>query len=121
MGKGVLALEEKLDLLVEASATLLRSVHEESPAPAILRLTQRLNAADACALWRFDSAASLWKPAASTVSEYRAAGRVVKMYRPAESVIEENCTLRSVSTTMILAPGTAPFEVSVMVPRMDPV
>src|SRR5438445_270534 len=57
----------------------------------------------------------------STVRAYLAAGKVVKKYRPAESETVENWTLRSESVTAILAFGTADFEVSVIVPRIDPV
>src|SRR5215471_17642862 len=65
MDKDVLAIEEKLNLLVDASSALLRSVHQEEPAPSILAMARRLNSSDACALWRFDFTASVWRIAAS--------------------------------------------------------
>jgi PAS domain S-box-containing protein len=66
MGKAGFTLEEKLNLLVDASAALLQSIHQETPVPAILRLAQHLNSADACALWRFDTASSVWRITASS-------------------------------------------------------
>src|SRR5215471_5475247 len=66
MGKDVSALEEKLNLLVSASATLLRSIHLETPGPAILCLAQQLQTADACAIWRFDAHASARRITVST-------------------------------------------------------
>jgi PAS domain S-box-containing protein len=66
MGADVRNLEEKLHLLVDASATLLQSAHLDSPAPEIVHLARELNAADASAIWRFDAAEAVWKIMAST-------------------------------------------------------
>jgi PAS domain S-box-containing protein len=53
-------LEEKLQLLVEASATLLAAV-PDNPCPAVLGLVTRFTDADACAIWRLDPQGGIWQ------------------------------------------------------------
>jgi PAS domain S-box-containing protein len=60
-----LAAEDKLQILVEASATLLGSSRVEDLLPFVLELARELNAAEACAIWRLDSATSSWRIFAS--------------------------------------------------------
>jgi hypothetical protein len=74
-----------------------------------------------CTSSRISGSEAFWKPAACTVREYLAAGKVGKTYRPAGSLTVENWTFRSVSVTVILAFGTADFVESVTVPRIEPV
>jgi PAS domain S-box-containing protein len=52
---------ERLRTLVEASGTLLASLHLDDVLPRILDLAQRTLAADAYALWRRDPGTSTWK------------------------------------------------------------
>jgi len=59
------ALEEKLQRLVEASATLLGSVHLEDPCPTIVEFICGVTSADACAIWRADTLGSVWQISAS--------------------------------------------------------
>jgi PAS domain S-box-containing protein len=56
---------EKLQRLLEASATLLGSVHLENPYPTILEFVTRLTVADACAIWRTDPQGLVWRIVAS--------------------------------------------------------
>src|SRR5262249_25514135 len=74
-----------------------------------------------CTSRRKGACVALSNPGASTESAYCAAGSVGKMYLPAESDTVEKSTLRFTSVALILAPGTAAFVLSVIVPRIDPV
>ncbi|HJT87099.1 MAG TPA: GAF domain-containing protein [Bryobacteraceae bacterium] len=53
-------LEEKLQLLVEASGVLLGSQPLEEVLPALLAIAQKACEAPACAIWRWDAADSEW-------------------------------------------------------------
>ncbi len=67
-------LEDKLQLLVDASVQLLQLVRLDEIFQAVLELARRLNAADACAIWRLDESAGVWRIASSIglSREYRA-------------------------------------------------
>src|SRR5262249_44224114 len=52
-------------LLVEASATLLGSVHLDNPCQSILATVGRLTGADGCAIWEADIQRGVWRIVAS--------------------------------------------------------
>jgi signal transduction histidine kinase len=58
------SLEGKLELLVDASATLLGSLRVDDILPAVLALAKKLNAPQSCAVWRFVPQDSVWRIAA---------------------------------------------------------
>ena len=58
-------LESKLQILFDASATLLGSLKMEELLPKVLELARKLNAAEACAIWRHESDTHVWRIAAS--------------------------------------------------------
>jgi PAS domain S-box-containing protein len=58
--------DEKLRLVVEASATLLGSLQIEDLLPRVLELARKLNAAEACAIWRVDPKGRRWKISAAS-------------------------------------------------------
>ncbi len=60
------ALETKLQILFEASTTLLGSLRMEELLPKVLDLARRLNAAEACAIWRQDPGAPRWRIVAAS-------------------------------------------------------
>jgi PAS domain S-box-containing protein len=79
-------LEEKLHLLVEASATLLGCAETDAVLPAILQLARRLNAAKACAMWQFAADETEWRIASAVgLSSEFASARIT---RPFESTID---------------------------------
>ena len=51
----------RLELLLEASSTLLGALSVETVLPSVLELAQRTLAADAYALWQYDDAAKTWE------------------------------------------------------------
>ena len=59
------ALESKLQILFDASATLIGSLRMEDLLPKVLELARKLNAAEACAIWRHEPDTDLWKIAAA--------------------------------------------------------
>src|SRR4051812_31195984 len=58
-------LESKLQILFDASASLIGSLKMEELLPKVLELARKLNAAEACAIWRHESDTQVWKIAAS--------------------------------------------------------
>src|SRR4051812_12878490 len=59
------ALETKLQILFDASATLIGSLRMEELLPKVLELARKLNAAEACAIWRQDPDTHVWRIAAA--------------------------------------------------------
>src|SRR5436305_15041306 len=59
------ALESKLQILFDASATLIGSLRMENLLPQVLELARKLNAAEACAIWRQEPDTETWKIAAA--------------------------------------------------------
>src|SRR4051812_4224310 len=59
------ALESKLQILFDASATLIGSQRMEDLLPKVLDLARKLNAAEAGAIWRMDADNRTWRIAAS--------------------------------------------------------
>jgi signal transduction histidine kinase/CheY-like chemotaxis protein len=55
------ATEEKLELLANASNTLLGSPKVADLLPSVLEFARKLNAAEACAIWRFEAEIDAWK------------------------------------------------------------
>jgi GAF domain-containing protein len=72
-GQDLRALEDKLQLLLEASSTLLTPTRVEELLPSILDLAGQLIAAEACAIWQFHSEDDTWRIVSSVglSSEYR--------------------------------------------------
>jgi len=64
VGQDLRALEDKLQLLVEASSTLLGSTRVEELLPSVQELASRLIAAEACAIWQFHPDDDTWRIAA---------------------------------------------------------
>ena len=60
-----IALESKLQILFDASATLIGSLRMEELLPKVLELARKLNAAEACAIWRKDADVDVWRIAAA--------------------------------------------------------
>ena len=59
------ALENKLQILFDASASLIGSLRMEEILPKVLELARQLNAAEACAIWRQESDTRVWRIAAA--------------------------------------------------------
>src|SRR3954454_814033 len=59
------ALESKLQIPFDASATLIGSLRMEELLPKVLELARKLNAAEACAIWRQESDMQVWRIAAA--------------------------------------------------------
>jgi PAS domain S-box-containing protein len=60
------AIESKLQILFEASATLIGALRTEELLPKVLELARKLNAAQACAIWRQDPETQEWRIASAT-------------------------------------------------------
>src|SRR3954454_20981614 len=67
------ALESKLQILFDASATLIGSLRMEDLLPKVLDLARKLNAAEACSVWRHEPDTFVWRIAAAVglSSEYQ--------------------------------------------------
>src|SRR3954453_21221174 len=58
-------IERKLQILFDASATLIGSLKMEELLPKVLDLGRKLNKAEACAVWRHEPNTNVWKIAAA--------------------------------------------------------
>src|SRR5690242_13365110 len=70
------SLENRLQILFEASATLIGAPRTEKLLPKVLELARKLNAAAACAIWREDPETHEWRIASAVglSATYREAG-----------------------------------------------
>ena len=59
------SLENRLQILFEASATLIGAPRTEELLPKVLELARKLNAAAACAIWREDPETLVWRIASA--------------------------------------------------------
>ena len=64
-GQGQSKLEDRLDLLLEASRSLLAQPRLEEVVSRLLDLSRRLISAEAYAIWRLDAAAGYWRMVSS--------------------------------------------------------